>query len=289
MCPARRYDPLNRASIRRRSSIIPSQSETSLAHAVDAAASLIGQVGTGEFSRSLVDTLTAIIPNTVILVLGAEAGSAPVLLADCMSTRERVCFFNAYMGGAYLLGPGYRTSQDTDFSGICLLRDIFPGDIRTSRYCHMYWGSTGTSDEMFIFIRLNGARTIYISLGRIIGTPKFKKADVKVLSVVESIIRETVCSHWNNRTFEPGQAPISTIDHNRFRGMLDTFGTDILSPRESEVCQLLLRGHSSKSAARVLTISPETERIHRRRVYGKLNVSSQVEVMAKFMTGLAGP
>lgn len=36
--------------------------------------------------------------------------------------------------------------------------------------------------------------------------------------------------------------------------------------------QLLIRGYSSKEAAQVLSISPETERVHRKNIYAKLNV-----------------
>ncbi|MBT3556358.1 MAG: helix-turn-helix transcriptional regulator [Rhodospirillales bacterium] len=259
---------------------------TDASGAIEVASLLIARVGVAGFSGALMDVMTTLIPNTVPVILATEAKGAPVLLASRTSAQERISFNNAYMGGAYLLGPGYRTSQDTDFSGVCLLRDIFPGDIRSSRYFHMYWDATGTSDEMFQFIRLDNDRTIYISLGRPENAPKFRTSDIKALSIVEPIIRESIRSHWNNRAFESGDTQALMPNHDKFRNVLDTFGTDVLSRREAEVCQLLLRGHSSKSAARKLEISPETERIHRRRVYSKLYASSQVEVMAKFMATL---
>lgn len=254
--------------------------------AIEAVANLIGHVGKAEFSAALVRTMRSLVPQDTSLVLGAVRGGGPVMLGEQMGKEERPSFFGPYLSGAYMLAPGYRTAQDTDFSGIGLLRDIFPGDMKDSKYFYTYWGHTGMIDELFQFVRLENNRVIWICAGRYENSRRFGKADVKHLAIVEPLIREAVCRHWNDRPFDPDDTQGMTPDHDRFRRSLDEFGAKVLSPREHEVCQLLLRGHSSKSAARVLTISPETERIHRRRVYGKLNVSSQVEVMARFMTVL---
>jgi DNA-binding CsgD family transcriptional regulator len=53
------------------------------------------------------------------------------------------------------------------------------------------------------------------------------------------------------------------------------------------VALLMLRGHSSKSAARRLAISPDTERVHRRNIYDKLGISSQAELCSLFFEALA--
>jgi len=45
--------------------------------------------------------------------------------------------------------------------------------------------------------------------------------------------------------------------------------------------QLLIRGYSSKEAAQVLAISPETERVHRKNIYAKLEVESQKELLSQ--------
>ncbi len=50
---------------------------------------------------------------------------------------------------------------------------------------------------------------------------------------------------------------------------------------------MMLRGHSSKSAARRLDISPDTERVHRRNIYDKLGVSSQAELCSLFFEALS--
>jgi DNA-binding CsgD family transcriptional regulator len=64
------------------------------------------------------------------------------------------------------------------------------------------------------------------------------------------------------------------------------FGSASLTEREREAAHLILRGHSVKSAARVVDISAETVRMHRKNLYAKLNVNSQSELFALFIEGL---
>ena len=66
------------------------------------------------------------------------------------------------------------------------------------------------------------------------------------------------------------------------------FGAGLLTDREREILHLLLRGHSAKATARVLGISPETARVHRRHLYAKLDVGSQGELFSRVMTAVVG-
>jgi DNA-binding NarL/FixJ family response regulator len=60
-----------------------------------------------------------------------------------------------------------------------------------------------------------------------------------------------------------------------------------LSPRETQILRLLADGHSYKTAAAELNISPDTVRFHIRHIYEKLHVHSKSEAVLKaFRTGL---
>ena len=74
-------------------------------------------------------------------------------------------------------------------------------------------------------------------------------------------------------TLTAGASDITLRQH--LSDSLATFGSDVLTAQEQRVVQLMLRGHSSKSCARELGISPTTERVHRRNIYAKLGISSQ--------------
>lgn len=65
------------------------------------------------------------------------------------------------------------------------------------------------------------------------------------------------------------------------------FGRNLLTPREAEVVEYVLKGHSSDATGRALGISSGTVRIHRRNICAKLRVSSQGELFPCFMASLS--
>ncbi|WOS66034.1 helix-turn-helix transcriptional regulator (plasmid) [Sinorhizobium fredii GR64] len=56
-----------------------------------------------------------------------------------------------------------------------------------------------------------------------------------------------------------------------------------MSVRELEIVTLVLKGHSNQSIAAVLSLSPNTVKVHRRQIYAKLNISSQGELFHLFL------
>ena len=75
------------------------------------------------------------------------------------------------------------------------------------------------------------------------------------------------------------------------RGRVDhafqTFGGGVLTPREREVVEFTLKGHSADAVGTILGISPGTVRIHRRNIYAKLRISSQGELFSRFIETIA--
>ena len=57
-------------------------------------------------------------------------------------------------------------------------------------------------------------------------------------------------------------------------------GPDLLTPRESDVLELLQAGRSNAEIAQALHVSVETVRTHARRVYRKLGVRTRRELRA---------
>jgi DNA-binding NarL/FixJ family response regulator len=63
-----------------------------------------------------------------------------------------------------------------------------------------------------------------------------------------------------------------------------------LTQREEEILGLLTRGHSQKEIALELTISPKTVGTHIQNLFGKFDVHSRAELVARaYILGLAGP
>jgi DNA-binding CsgD family transcriptional regulator len=71
--------------------------------------------------------------------------------------------------------------------------------------------------------------------------------------------------------------------------VLEKFGSSLLTPREREVVRLILKGYPSKSVARTLSISTQTEQVHRKNIYHKLGISSHSELFTLFFDAIAQP
>jgi DNA-binding NarL/FixJ family response regulator len=80
--------------------------------------------------------------------------------------------------------------------------------------------------------------------------------------------------------FSPAAAAVLLDEYRRsltLRGVTDRY--DLLSDREREVLQLIAEGHSTKSIAAVLGISPGTVESHRSHVFEKLDLHSVAEAV----------
>jgi DNA-binding CsgD family transcriptional regulator len=67
------------------------------------------------------------------------------------------------------------------------------------------------------------------------------------------------------------------------RPPLDDFAIGVLSPREAEIVQLILKGHSSLSISLTLEIALPTVKTHRKNAYAKLGISTQQQLLNTFL------
>jgi DNA-binding NarL/FixJ family response regulator len=91
---------------------------------------------------------------------------------------------------------------------------------------------------------------------------------------------------WQDWAVNSGHRHASDPVHERLTECFDKFGEAVLTEREQQISQLLLRGHSSKSIARELKIAPGTVMVHKRNLFAKLGISSQYELFSLLLTEL---
>ena len=67
------------------------------------------------------------------------------------------------------------------------------------------------------------------------------------------------------------------------RAPLEDFAKDILSSREAEIVQLVLKGHSGPSIGLTLGIALPTVKTHRKNAYAKLGINTQQQLLNAFL------
>jgi DNA-binding CsgD family transcriptional regulator len=129
---------------------------------------------------------------------------------------------------------------------------------------------------------------VLVSLGRTSRLEAYTDEEQHRLMTLEPVVSSVVKLH------QQLQGPLAdtylvntTPMQKKMAHTLEFFGASLLTEKEKRVVNLMLRGHSSKSCARELGISPTTERVHRRNIYAKLNISSQAELFTRFFDALA--
>ncbi len=192
---------------------------------------------------------------------------------DDEATRRTI---GPYLSYAYLLDPFYGLFKADVGTSVVSLDDCAPDDFRSTEYFRMFYSDTGLRDEVTIFVASAPGTSIVLSLGqRAFRRPRPPEACERLKSLLP-VIAALCTKHWPDLS---GLPPALAADGPNF----DRLDMPKLSAREAEVVRLMLKGHSTKSMARLLGNSPETVKVHRKRIYSKLGICSQGELFSRFM------
>ncbi|NIB42189.1 hypothetical protein HBA55_21460 [Pseudomaricurvus alkylphenolicus] len=234
--------------------------------------------------KQLIGALEALVRVSATTFIVFPQGERPFVPYHTLRPHEDPAVqIDPYLNGSYLLDPYYRTAMDQGSSGVYTLKDVAPHGFKQSEFYQQYYGRTGYSDEACFMIH-EGDQCLYIlSLGRTLEEPRFKSADKEMLEAVYPFVAREL-HRWHQQEME--SSPNQML-HSHLERALENFGTSLLTQRECDVVHLMLRGHSSKSAALRLQISLDTVKHHRKNIYTKLDIASQIELFHLFMNALS--
>ena len=245
----------------------------------------IDSVDTEEFPVILVEALKSIADFDYSVSFAYHQNEKPICLYHTFSPAHRVVFVDDYLKGPYLLDPFFKACGRNVDSGLYRLRDIAPDRFYQSEYYRSYYIQTGLAEEIcYTFYLLNGVAVV-ISLMRSGDSSRFSAREFRLLDSVAPIVISLAQRHWKNlpNNFEVEPSDLATGEqHKIIEETVSTLFSPRITPRETQVVAQVLEGHSSESIARSLGISVGTVRIHRRNIYGKLQISSQQELFSIF-------
>lgn len=246
-------------------------------------AAVIAAIGTAQFGPRLTGFLRQQAPSDSMVLLAYHRSYPPQVLFDDLDPRDQQALYGRYFEGAYLLSPFYlRWQAAPAHSALYRLEEIVPDGFFESVYYTDYYARSGLVDELAYVVPTGTDIAMLISLGRTSQLSAYSDNERRRLVAIEPIVSSAAKRHT-----EVAASPRTERLKTRLADAMALFGSDILTERERGVVQLMLRGHSSKSCARELGISPTTERVHRRNIYGKLDISSQAELFKLFFDALA--
>ena len=223
-------------------------------------------------SASILDTLEVLSPTQVTFLGLYRKSRRPLKLWSHPDEVDA----SGYIGGTYRLDPffaAYRSGR----SGCLHLRTIAPTGFERSQYFYELYLKRGVADGLAHMSRAADGSMVLAMLTR---KECFTAAEVQRHSDAHAVIAASSVhlARLAESNEEIGHPPEEAIDD-----AFESFGADVLTPREHEVIHLVLRGHSTASAAGVLGIAENTVKRHRLQAYMKLKVSSQGELFYEFL------
>jgi DNA-binding CsgD family transcriptional regulator len=249
----------------------------------------IGTIGNEGFADRMTNAINHIAAFEYCVVFGYLGTAQPLDLYDNFPKMKRKVFVEAYLEGPYLLDPFYLACMTPVSSGLYRMREIAPDRFFQAEYFRSYYVQTGLAEEVGYIIDLPGGAMIVISLMR--SKKAFSAKEIRELGQYWPVVSAACKQHWRELSSDFGQDTNADSDpklHKSVERALLRFGEGMLTPREREVVEFTLKGHSADAVGRILEISRGTVQIHRRNIYSKLHIRSQGELFSRFIKTLVG-
>lgn len=230
----------------------------------------IDNIGQDSFHAQLSRQLKQMIHFDSFVMMLYSDNALPDVVHDEIQELSYRAFQDIYLKGAYLLSPLYVGHRQRKY-GLFTFDQLSPEGFYQSEYYLSYYSKCGLTDQLILLIKISTQQTLAISLGLLSG--KYTLEQQQSLADLSDIIQAVIKKHLELQKV----TPISSLQ-SQLQRTFDLFASSVLTLRGQAVVQTLMQGHSSKSAAKELNISVDTERSYRKSAYAKLNINSQSEL-----------
>jgi DNA-binding CsgD family transcriptional regulator len=257
-------------------------------------ASAFASVRETDLMPRLAEALNALTPIESMLFILERKGQPPHLLyQQGIPAQYRKTLLDRYFARGYMLDPFCLAIDNGLAEGFYHLSEIAPDDFFNSEYYKTYYLKNGALEDSYYIVDLDAQRKISLSLYQGCSGTRFSCEQLQLLRAVQPLVRELILQFASTGGLDhvldddtDAPPPVGTLSQ-QIQAAFASFGSERLTEREREIAHLILRGHSVKSTARELEISPETVRMHRKNLYTKLEIGSQAELFSLFISWLS--
>jgi len=253
------------------------------------AAAAVAALGTPDFPRALTAAMRGVVPYEFTVIFAYRGDARPLDVYDDFPAEKRRVMVDDYQEGPYLLDPFYLQSRSPAEPRLVRLRDLAPDRFYQGEYFRNYYIQTGLAEEIGFIVDVAHDVSVVISAMR--ETRPFSAREFRDLEAAFPLVAALARREWaglsSRFTGPPAHAGsrLPLLIEQAFR----SFGRNLLTPREAEIVEFILKGHSAEATGQMLGISTGTVRIHRRNIYAKLHVSSQGELFSSFIASVSDP
>ena len=244
-------------------------------------AALIERIGQAAFAPAL-DALLGSCCALESLVITAYDNSAPPRTLFCtVANRSTTICIDEYLQGPYKLDPFFLACVQQQRQGVWRLTELAPDQFRRTAYYLKFYRRLHQGEEVGMLLTRGAGAGIVLSLESAAASGQFDTGEIDTLRALFPIVESAAHKHWGTLLAPRVEAGAQVVG-----GMLALFGEGVLSPREQQVVELILQGHSRASICQQLSIAVGTVKLHRKHAYRKLGIASQAQLFQRFMATL---
>jgi DNA-binding CsgD family transcriptional regulator len=246
----------------------------------------IASLGSDAFFPALIDAVRGQVPIDYPQIWLYHRDLPPRVLYHEIPDEAVSSQVDEYLEGPYREDPFFQASMNQPLAKIYRLSRVALGKLEQTEYYRDYYSDTGTVDEAVYLAKLGGGSVINLSMMRLPRHGSFSDQEYEALYLLAEPVSELIRAHSEHDDFAVEHLIQPGINHHidlAYR----TFGASLLSPREKDVLELMLRGYGTDTTAGRLDIAVETVRRHRKSIYRKLDVSSQTDLFSLFLNAMS--
>jgi DNA-binding CsgD family transcriptional regulator len=256
---------------------------------------IIEGVDRDDLPARLIKALRHIVPFELAIILVYRGRSRPIIVYDNFCDAQAKRGLANYANMTYVLNPFYLAHLRGVVPGVYRISDLAPDGFfeseayKTQKITRSRNEEIGyiTDDwprdmeELNIGVRLADRVTAEIALHRPVSAGGFSEVHKVLLAELQPVFAAAFSKYWAVRRGGAARSTDTRVDE-----AFDNFGRGVLTERERQTMQLVLRGHSSKSISCNLEISVTTVKTYRKRAYAKLGICSQSQLLSLFIGSL---
>lgn len=253
---------------------------------------IVNSLGSSTFGKAMDAFLREGLSFDMSCIFTYRFDQEPLLIHDGYSATVSRQALRAYIKRGYLLDPFYVACVGGHPSGVWRMNELAPdsffsSDFVISRDVHPCISSQAGSlvEEIGFIVPLETGLSATYSLMRNQESEAFNKSELEHLKVIEPMINQMISTHW--RLAKPANFQNGEDNQPESESaFLAVFG-EKLTPTQSVIAALILRGHSNISLANSLGITEGTAKLHRSNIYKRLGIASQTELFQMFINYLS--
>lgn len=251
----------------------------------EAMASAVAATGTDEHVDRLIDLISAEVPHDFVTVTRYSTTKIPEFVKHRRFSDRLV---ERYLDRYYVFDPFYACWRRERRLGIIPLRTLADDEVKRGQYMAEFLAQSEICDEVGVILEDGDDWCLGIFLDR--SAKPFR--DHEIQELMQRFPVFAALHALDIKARGPGFARSKARDG---LGALPRKETSIppglwldLSAREKELVELILAGHPTAAIAQRMEITVGTVKNHRRRIYEKLDITTERELFLQFFEAIVG-